>query len=173
MPNIVVEGPDGAGKTTLMETLRATAGKRYFVMMRHSCRPYTSADAMRFYDILRGVNQELTVLIDRHPCISEPIYGPILRGHDLLEKISRERLLEMIEQSCSRIIYCRPPERVIRENLSKQPQLAGVFEKIGRLIDTYDRAMHAIGSRTGIPIITYDWTNPEHNVDLNKRIFGS
>ena len=154
----VVEGPDGSGKSTLMEQLRATAGKRYFVMMRHSCRPLIEADALRFYDILARANGKLDVVVDRHPMVSDSIYGPILRGTGLLGKYSVHKLISMLELSCTRIVYCRPPEKTIRANLDKQPQLAGVNDKISLIIDAYDRCMRTLATKSCIKVEQYDWT---------------
>src|SRR5690606_38614271 len=126
MPVIVLEGPDGAGKTTLSEHIRAEAGKRYFLMMRHSCRPLSFADAMRFYDLVNAANRNLDLLIDRHPLISEPIYGPLLRGHNLINRFSQNEIIGMLERSVTHIVYCRPPLAVMENGLRSQPQLAGV-----------------------------------------------
>jgi hypothetical protein len=170
MSIIVVEGPDGAGKTTLMENVRAAAGRRYFVMLRHSCRPLTEEDALAFNRSLWAISdQGLTCIVDRHAFVSEPIYGPILRGHSLVDGFSADELGNMLKDSVSKIIYCRPPIHVIKENLSKQPQLAGIFEKIDQIVEGYDKRMRTLQLRYAIPVVYYDWTQKK---DVIETVFG-
>lgn len=171
MPNIIVEGPDGAGKTTLTEMLRERVKRRYFVMLRHSCRPYTWADAIAFLDLINRTPIQLTMVIDRHPIISEPIYGPILRGKDLLEAQSDEWKLSVIQHTSDFVVYCRPPRGTIIENLSKQPQLAGVAEKIDQLIEAYDIAIERLRAAR-VRVYVYDWTNPDSFNHVVKQLFG-
>lgn len=174
MPNIVVEGVDGSGKTTLMDQLRVAgaSSKKYFVMLRHSCRPYTFADAMRFYDVLRAANHSLTMLIDRHPMISEPIYGPILRKHNLLRVYNEAQILEMIERTTDVLIYCRPPDNIIRDGLKSQPQLVGVSDHIKQLIADYDLLIKHIRTQTRVRVIEYNWMQEGAFDYLKKELFG-
>ncbi len=157
MPRIIVEGVDGSGKTTLLEDLRRTVKKRYFVMLRHSCRPLTSKDAIQFYAMLSMASPELTLLVDRHPLISEPIYGPILRGKDLLEEYSADFRLKMIQETTETLVYCRPNTNRIVQCLASNPQLTGVEQNIMRLIGAYDLVMQQIAKSTNIRVIPYDW----------------
>lgn len=171
MPNILIEGPDGAGKTTLTEMLRQRIKRRYFVMVRHSCRPYTEEDVLRFCRLMFAIPPSLTAIIDRHPLISEPIYGPILRGKDLIANIGVKARYQMIRDQASAIVYCRPGLGTIKERLKDQPQLAGVDAKITDLVAEYDHVMLEL-ERFGIPVYYYDWTRPDSFDTLAKKLFG-
>lgn len=75
---LIVEGPDGAGKTTLVE--RLSKDLEMYVMPR-----VVSKDAEPMTDLVQWVHDDVTsglkrALYDRHRLISEPIYGPVLRG---------------------------------------------------------------------------------------------
>lgn len=154
---IVLEGPDGAGKTTLAENIRRHAGRRYFAMVRHSCRPLTFRDAELFTAWIRGLNPKLDVVVDRHPLISEPIYGPILRGVDLLDCYSFEDRVAQLEKRISKIVYCRPSVDTILRCVHAEPQLQWVIEKIDLLIMEYDNFFRQVEFSGRIPVIRYDW----------------
>ena len=164
MSLIVVEGVDASGKTTLLENLRSIRGK-YFLEVRHSCRPLKSSDIIRLMQTVRNMSDVLDVVLDRHPLISEPIYGPILRNKDLTADLynmdNRDRKLL---STVKRVIYCRPPEKSIFENLSNRPQLKGVLENIHQLIEAYDNRMKELRQK-GLDIVVYDYhvlTDFEH-----------
>ena len=81
---IVLEGPDGAGKSTLGRTLSAFLG----VPLLHTGGPPETAEAFR--DKMRSLESFIEVykslIIDRLPPISEHVYGE--------EKILTSQFLE-------------------------------------------------------------------------------
>lgn len=162
----VVEGVDASGKSTLLENIRAIP-HLYFVLLRHSCRPLRPYDILRF---LRLANDSpIPMVIDRHPLISEPIYGPILRGVDLVSEIfTPGQVQRKLEATVNRIVYCRPPLELIRRNLSNRPQLSGVAEKIEPLLEAYDKRMSELAQV--LPVISYDYCADV--VDYRNLIFG-
>lgn len=163
MSLIVVEGVDASGKSTLLENARLDIKKRYFVIARHSQRPYVLSDALHFMRATKYASDlcALDLICDRHPLISEPIYGPLLRGGHLFESHGEycepEARAGYFADNVERIIYCRPPDHIIEENLGRLPQLAGIKEKIWELLDAYDKEMAEL-MKCGIPVIVYDYT---------------
>lgn len=167
MSIIVVEGVDASGKSTLLDQSRLDIRRRYFLLMRHSQRPYSPLDVTGFLKTLEGVRCD--VVVDRHPLISEPIYGPILRGVDITENSVTDRL-RYLKNTVERVIYCRPPKFMIIENLVKLPQLKGVKDNLVKLLEAYDNAMKAL-QQEGVPVIWYDYecnTRP-----IEDMFFGS
>ena len=74
---LIVEGPDGAGKTQLIQRLRLNL--QLELMPR-----VVSSDTEMMVDLQEWVNEDLhaglkRAIYDRHRLISEPIYGPVLR----------------------------------------------------------------------------------------------
>lgn len=98
---------------------------------------------------------------DRIPCISEKIYGPIIRGADTLgSKVFIDQIIEMEIP----IIYCRPPTTILfnkpitfREGEEDPAHVAKVIEQHCQICAAYDQAM------ADIPHLSWDWYNSSPN----------
>lgn len=103
----------------------------------------------------------MTKVLDRHPLISEPIYGPILRKHNLIDLIEKDdgRIVARLKRTVNLIIYCRPPTELILHNLHNREQLKGIEENILKLIEAYDYRMHIL-RQEGISVVNYDYQVP-------------
>lgn len=121
---IVVEGPDGAGKTTLIENIT----RRFEGIYVHP--RVVSSDTQAMVDLKRWVEEDnqrtawtpgvYTEMYDRHRLISEFIYGPILRyvqepGFDDYEWVDRQLYQFYSKQPL--IIYCLPPLEQVKRNV--------------------------------------------------------
>lgn len=176
MSLIVVEGVDASGKSTLLENSRIQIPKRYFVLLRHSCRPLSLSHAIQFMRMsMFGSDVGLEVIADRHPLISEPIYGPILRGSHLFEEHftyhSEAGRGEYLKRNVARVIYCRPPVEIMKENISRNPQLEWVEERFDILLAAYDKQIELLRDYYGVPVVTYDWTTYD-KPPLEQLFFG-
>jgi hypothetical protein len=169
---IVVEGADGSGKTTLIRNLRQYSSQ-YFFVLNASGPPRNVVDLTGAVSLVGShVYRSLRVICDRHPLISGPIYGPILRDQDLTidlpwskyappgEKTPtvRESIETELKRTVERIIYCRPPIDIILEHVKIEQQLEGVIEGVEKLVEAYDQSMKRLGKV--LPVLRYDWTNP-------------
>lgn len=160
---IIVEGPDGAGKTTLISKLR--------VLTKLEVSPrVVSKDAESMVDLKRWTEENVragfqNLIFDRHRLISEPIYGPVLRKipepgfNDLewfLDQITSFYLTRPV------IIYCLPPFSVVWGNVMKDDDnkiFHAEGEKLSLIYRSYvNKAVtdHSLRSRTWI----YDYTDP-------------
>lgn len=95
MVNIVFEGPDHSGKSTFAKTAAEALGMPY---QKSSGVPKTFEDVIdraRHYISLDGY------VIDRHPCISQPIYGTLRNDpkfpQELIDEFHAQRPI---------IVYC-------------------------------------------------------------------
>ena len=116
---IIVEGPDGSGKSTLV---------------RHLAEFYELPIAPRVVDRDTNAMVELkewteknvqspheNIIHDRHRLISELIYGPVLRyrpepGFDDIKWLVKQ-LSGLYHRVCPLVIYCLPPFETVLSNL--------------------------------------------------------
>lgn len=136
---IVVEGPDGAGKTTLIKHLS-----------EHFSLPVAdrvvSKDTEAMVDIRRWVNDNLdegpqAVIFDRHRLISEPIYGALLRPEvrdDFRMPWKLLRYYRRFYLECDPLlIWCLPPFEVVEQNVAGDEDNKRVRDRIKIIYDLY------------------------------------
>jgi len=119
---IIVEGPDGSGKTSLIKKLADDLGLPISPKA-------VGSDAKSLTDLRSWVDRSLDhgwhpMLYDRHALISEGIYGPAWNGtlRDAFQDPVWLRLsMARLHALHPTIIYCLPPVDVVVENIRKDP----------------------------------------------------
>jgi hypothetical protein len=118
---IIVEGPDGGGKTSLIGML---AERLSFEVMPRAC---TSDNGVDPGTLAEWVDRDLSLPVhhrgfyDRHPLVSEPIYGPIIRGHmaDGFSDVQwLSRSLATLRARDPFFIFCLPPVQNVLDNIA-------------------------------------------------------
>lgn len=135
---LIVEGPDGGGKTTLIRQLQEAFD------IPVAPRVVTK-DTKAMLNLRTWVDDNLdkgfqNMIFDRYRLISETIYGPILRdkaqpGFDDLVWITprMKRLYELRPT----IIYCIPPLETVIKNITSDPDNKVVASKIEAIYSAY------------------------------------
>lgn len=170
---VVVEGPDGAGKSTLIDNLRLSCEKHY-VTLRRSGPPKDLEEIKCIVSWIERFHPSYPtpLIMDRHPFISEAIYGNLLRGQSLMQDYYQMHDIDMhFRGHINRIIYCRPPSGIIHKKLHENPQLKGVVERIDEIIRMYDSTMRYI-NHAGCPVVEYDWSAGHEPSYLEALFFG-
>jgi len=159
---IILEGPDGAGKSTLSNQLLPLFSKQGLThVFRHG--PYKDINAEDLCKIyFRSMSQALTyndnVILDRS-WLSEPIYGDVYRkGVNRVDR-QRQRMLERCALSRGAVVIRVQPEldtcienfkaRKELEYLDNVQQLTEVYERYERLV---------VDHKTDLPVVHYDYT---------------
>lgn len=139
VPMIIVEGPDGAGKTTFIRHLSGLlVGQGYVPELAPRFAtseggPIGSLGDAVMEDWVKSVRYsdtpaDLVRIYDRHPMVSEYVYGPVLRGgvDDSVVRLP-SGLQEAIHEHAY-VIAIMPPLEVCKERLAAEPQLEGVVD---------------------------------------------
>lgn len=140
MKLIILEGPDGSGKTTLAKE------QKHLEYIHFGAPPRGKLGAWyQYYDLLEGLWDHPRpggVIIDRF-IHGEMIYGPILRGGTDLTW-GHIRMLERVLMGLSaRLVICLPPLQIILQNWSRnleheaikhEPQMWNIFTFYLRLL---------------------------------------
>lgn len=118
MSLVIVEGPDGGGKTTLTRTLvdHMVRGGRKPHLRNHGSYPGESNVFRRYAtDLLDALVHDVDVIVDR--CwISEPIYGAAVRGgKNRVGRRERETLEQLATLAGAVVVMVLPPLEVCRE----------------------------------------------------------
>lgn len=158
--SIIVEGPDGAGKTTLIRVLLED-----FPALELAPRFCTSTGGpIEPNRLLARVGSDhrlfqAGMVYDRHPMFSEYVYSPALDrplAKDFLG--SRARMFHRVIQTNCLVIFCLPPLSVVEDNLYQEGaeyQMPGVMDNIRRIHTAYAiRANQYLGN-----MAVYDYTN--------------
>lgn len=160
---IVLEGPDGGGKTTLLKRLCEATGLPAHPRASDSkTGPVEDLYYWTKNDLKTWDTQPLSIY-DRHPLTSEHIYGPNVRGQvrpgfemknkelAYMRRFFRDHIL---------LIVCLPPKEIARANLDAEPQMPGVLENYDYIYECY-RMMPLIWPLS-CHVAMYDYTVAEH-----------
>ncbi len=158
---IIIEGPDGSGKTTLATKLATGLTKR---VLHAGGPPKTRED---IYDRIYGQFLQFGEILDRATIVSEPVYGPLLRKKIQIKPESWKRWVQIYSDRGFILIYCRPSinlllrhtsqeTAVLREGKSykSEAQVERVKKDIVKIVCAYDDVIKKIRS-SGMEVLTY------------------
>lgn len=118
---IIIEGPDGSGKSTLIRQLSKDLALPIAPKVVSSdTKPLVDLDKWTELNLNAGFQE---VLFDRHRLISEPIYGPATRSQQHVRFMDLGWMSEMMGRFYGLdpiIIYCLPPLNIVRANVNRE-----------------------------------------------------
>lgn len=171
---IIVEGPDGSGKTTLIEQL-----------VEHTGLPVAprvvSKDTEAMVDLKKWTEDNVwggwqPTIFDRHRLISEPIYGPIFRdkdepGFENLYWFSH--MLGEFYRTGPVLIFCLPPLTEVMANVISDPDNRVIAPRTREVWGAYRNlavTLFSVRLPGNTKLIHYDYTEDEQGVEVERII---
>lgn len=136
---IIVEGPDGSGKSSLIRRLSEDTGLRIHERASDSIQgPIGDMSVWAYRDVTTQLDHHLVEIYDRHPLVSQYIYGPIAREYlePDMQSATMHLAIRMLAKQCL-MIFCLPPVDTVVANTHAEQQMQGVDENIRRIYHMY------------------------------------
>lgn len=169
---ILLEGPDGAGKTTLRDRLKKDL---HLPLGPRACTstggPVDDLLAWAYRDIQSwGRDSQFIKLYDRHPMVSEYVYGPLIRGKKApgFDTGTAHGLHQFLVRNTF-TIFCLPPLSQVRFNVYAEDgrhQMSGVPAKIEKIYFSYQDMAKVWPS----PHFVWDYTKPDREMQYHSLV---
>lgn len=149
---IILEGPDGAGKTTLANDLARRFNYRY-----HAFGPPQHPPLREYLGWL--VDQpDNQVVVDRFH-LGEHVYGPIYRGKSQLDPQSQWAIEMALKVRGATLVYVIAPLWALQETLLERGDDMVDVEDLARVVSAYDPVI----TGTSLRACGYDRTRPDRD----------
>lgn len=170
-PLVIVEGCDGAGKTTLIQGLDKVPNIPQIFRIHRSRRPKSEMEVVNEMVSINSLvhGQRVPVVLDRHALISEPIYGTIVRNKPVVFW-DADAVPEYLLEDHTLIIYCRPTTEAVKACIGNNPQMEGVLAKVEDILLAYDLRMTLLRNR-GANVRPYNYQE-ESSLSLWQEVYG-
>jgi hypothetical protein len=170
---IIVEGPDGAGKSTLVKELQ-----ELFPDLLLGERGVEDRDKLWEVtrpDTYRAISEALT---SERPHIWDRLFWSEFAYWRLTSRECQftgrdERVIpDLIATIGAPVIWCMPPFDVVKQNVMQEHQMEGVIRHIESIYELYQGMSknHVLMPR-GLNVVGYDYTSIGAN-DQRQRIIG-
>lgn len=149
---IIIEGPDGAGKSTLANKIKDQTG--YMIM--HRSQPKTEEDKKRMMDeYVQVIKAGKNCIFDR--CwYSEMVYGPVMRDASVISYPQMYELERLLAKNGALIIHCTAPEQTLwRRCLRRGEDYITERETFSKICNGFDTLMYDVPHY--IPVLTYEY----------------
>lgn len=148
---VVLEGPDGSGKTTLARALQEKYGLDY----RHEGPPPPEEDVLRrymkiLYDAMMLNVVSRGIVLDRF-ALGERVYGPVVRGSDALGPEGWDLMQGYLRHAGAKQVLCLPSYESCRAAWSSGRE--EMFKDESVLRQTYDSY---VKFKKGMHVFNYD-----------------
>lgn len=148
---LIIEGPDGSGKTTLAEQLSRQTGWP----IEHRSKPETPEEKERMMgEYIQLVKSSRNVILDR--CwYSEMVYGPVMRDQAYIDYPQMYELERQLAKHGAVIIYCTGPKAALWMRATRRGEdYITSRENFNAICDTYDKLMECPHY---VPVVRYEY----------------
>ncbi len=146
---IILEGPDGGGKTTLARRLK----NEYHYTIVKTNAPAPSENVFKTYTntLLEAIDGGERVVFDRH-YLGERVYGPLLRGGNSIGDQGIALIERLIAANDVRVVICCPRWSTLMSGWREKDDLLKKESQLRSVRDAYMSEARRLG------LTVYDWT---------------
>lgn len=151
---IILEGPDGGGKTTIANKYAEDFGG---VVIHEGPPPPGTSDLLTYYsDKLRAAcESNMGLVIFDRLYLGEHVYGPVHRDQDRLGKAGVQRMCNMCIALGVEQFICLPPYAIARANYQRKMKEADDYLKN---VDKWHEVYYRYVGLCTSPFIPCDYT---------------
>jgi len=145
---LIIEGPDGSGKTTLAEYLSKQMG----FPIKHRSNPKTEEEKREMMQsYIDDIKNSNNIIWDR--CFySEMVYGPVMRDKSYITKYQMLDLEQMLLKAGALVIYCTDDTLELWERCQTRGEhYITTVELMGEIKTRYDKLM--LNTNHLIPVV--------------------
>ena len=159
---IILEGIDGAGKTTICEYINSFNGNEI-----HHLR-FEEKYAKTFLDLIFNLKDD--TILDRS-YITELVYGPIVRNFSKISDSEAEIILEKLAKLNVKLIYLKASkDDLLKRKCEIQEDYDLIFNYYESLTESYDKIINVVSSKIETHTIDTSKNDIESVKVLVKRI---
>ena len=149
---IIIEGPDGAGKTTLANKIKDQTG----FMLLHRTQPKTEEDKQRMMDeYVQVIKAGKNCILDRS-WYSEMVYGPVMRDTSVITYPQMYELERLLARNGALLIHCTAPEAALwKRCLRRGEDYITDRDTFHKICNGFDQLMYDVPHH--IPVLTYEY----------------
>ena len=158
---IILEGPDGGGKSTLAARLH----RDYDYAIVKTGPPALDEDTTAAYlsALYTALARPGLTIFDRLH-LGEAIYGPLLRSTDRMGASGLKVIERAIAENGVRLLICCPPWETLKIGWRSKPDLLKTEAQLRHVYEAY------VGHAVRLCLVCYDWTAPDAEARVKEII---
>lgn len=149
---IIVEGPDGAGKSHLVGYLNDLFTDRLEMIKPIGKRD----DLLDVWNTMMSPSFSFAIPLHDRFVYSELVYGPVIRGELSVSEADISGIIRGLRREAL-LIYARPDRATLELGVRAESQMEGVTDKFTELVEAYDQLMAVEQKYYGLRFYKFNW----------------